>query len=52
MPVAVNEVVYNTSISLNRAFGFKFVKCVRIAAPPQDPAQKEVCRISLFSRNR
>ena len=40
MPVAVNEVLYDTSISLNRVFVFEFVKCVRIVSPPKDPAQK------------
>ena len=28
MPVAVNEVLYDTSISLNGVFVFEFVKCV------------------------
>ena len=52
MPDAVNKVLYDMSISLNRVFVFEFVKCVRIGAPPQDPAQKEVCGIWGLSRNR
>ena len=52
MPVAVNKVVYNTSISLNTVLVFKFVDWVRFGAPPKDSAQKGVCRILGFSRNR
>ena len=48
----MNEVVYNTSISLNRVSIFQFVNRVRFGAPPKDPAQKEVCRILVLSRNR
>ena len=40
MSVPVNEVVYNTSISLNMVFVFAFVNWVRFGAPPKDPAQK------------
>ena len=47
MPVAVNEVLYDTSISLNRDFVFEFVKCLCICAPPKDAAQK---RLVLFLR--
>ena len=52
MPIAVNEVVYNTSISLNRVFVIEFVNWVRFGASRKDPAQKGVCRILGFSRNR
>ena len=45
IPIAVNEMVYNTSISLNRAFVFGFVNLVRFRAPPKDPARNRVCCI-------
>ena len=40
MPVAENEVVYNTSISLNRVFVFELVNWIQFGAPPKDPARK------------
>ena len=40
MAVAVNEVLYDTSISLNRVFVLEFVQYVCIGAPPKDPWQK------------
>ena len=40
MPVALNKVLYDTSISLNRVFVLEFVKCLCIGAPPKDPAQR------------
>ena len=45
MPVAVNDVVDNTSISLNRVFVFEFVNWVRSCT-------KGVCRILGFLTNR
>ena len=36
----MNEVLYDTSISLDRVFVFEFVKCLCIGDPPKDPAQK------------
>ena len=38
----VNEVLYDTSISLDRVFIFKFVKCLCIGAPSKGPAQRFV----------
>ena len=38
----VNEVLYDTSISLDRVFVFEFVKCLCIGAPAKDPAQRFV----------
>ena len=52
MPAAVNEVLYNTSISLNRVFVFEFVNWVRFGDPPKDPVQKGVFRILRFLRDR
>ena len=40
MPVAVNEMVYDTSMALNRVFVFEYLNLVRFGAPPKDPAQK------------
>ena len=52
MPVAVNGMVYDTWISLNRVFVFEFVNWVPFGARRKDPAQKGVCRIFGFWRNR
>ena len=48
----MNKVLYDTSISLNRVFVFKIVKCLCIGAPPKDPAQKRVCHILNFREQR
>ena len=52
MPVAVNEVLYVTSISFNRVFVFEFVKCLCIGAPPKDPAQKRFVVLWDFRETR
>ena len=38
----VKEVLYDTSISLDRVFVFEFVKYLCIGAPSKDPAQRFV----------
>ena len=38
----LNEVLYDTSISLDRVFIFEFEKCLCIGAPSKDPAQRFV----------
>ena len=38
----MNEVLYDTSITLDRVFVFEFVKCLCIGARSKDPAQRFV----------
>ena len=38
----VNKVLYDTLISLDRVFVFKFVKCLCIGAPSKDSAERFV----------
>ena len=50
MPVAVNDMVYDISISLNRVFFFEFVDWVRFGAPPKDPAKKGLSYFGIFEK--
>ena len=52
MPVAVNEVLYDNLISLNRVFVFTFVWCLCIGAPPKDPTQKTFLVFWEFPKNK
>ena len=48
----MSEVLYDTSISLDRGFVFEFVKCLCIGAPPKDPAQKRFVVFWDFRKTR
>ena len=48
----MNEVLYDTLISLNSVFFFESVKCLCIGAPPKDPAQKRFVVFLGFLRNK
>ena len=45
----MNEVLYDTSISLDMAFVFEFVKCLCIGAPSKDP-ERGLSNFEIFEK--